>query len=209
MKKPVIAISREFGSGGRLIGELLAEKFALEIYDKTLISMVAEKSGYSRDFVEENDQKVTRSMLFQIAATGNLPPWISLDDETKAATKAKSVFSVQSEIIKDLASKGGCVIIGRCAGEILRSDPNCISVFISADKADKRERCIKEYGISPNAVDNELIRRDKERAEHYSLYTKRGWGKAENYDLCIDSSAFGIEGCVEMISRAIEIMSEK
>ena len=105
MKKPIIAISREFGSGGRMIGESVAKKLGLTVYDKTLIEMVAEKGGYSADFVEENDQRLTKSLLFQIAVTGSLPPWLAKDAGAAEGLIGKSVFSAQSEVIKDLAEK--------------------------------------------------------------------------------------------------------
>lgn len=208
MKQPVITISREFGSGGRMIGEALAKRLGFALYDKTLISMVAEKSGYSADYVEENDQRITRSVLFQIAVTGSLPPWMSVDGETAGAVAGKSVFSAQAEVIRELAQKGGCVIIGRCADHILRGDPNCLSVFVCGEKDDRLNRCVKAYGLPAAAASSELALRDRERAEHYGHHTGKVWGKAENYDLCLNSSAFGIDGCVEMIAAAAKAMPE-
>ena len=202
MKKPIIAISREFGSGGRMIGESVAKKLGLTVYDKTLIEMVAEKGGYSADFVEENDQRLTKSLLFQIAVTGSLPPWLAKDAGAAEGLIGKSVFSAQSEVIKDLAEKGGCVIIGRCAGHILKDDPNCLSVFIGAETEDKIDRCVKEYGFTPAAAAGEIKRRDSERAEHYNHHTGKMWGNAANYHICLNSGVFGIDGCVDLIVEA-------
>ena len=205
MKRPVITISREFGSGGRIIGEAIAKKFDFAVYDKTIINMSAEKSGLSVDYVEENDQRLTRSVLFQIAVTGSLPPWLN-DAPEAVGAGGKSVYSAQAAVIKELAEKGGCVIIGRCADHILRDYDNCISVFICGDTEDKLSRCIKEYKMPPNGATAEMMRRDKERADYYTHYTNNIWGKAENYDICINSSTFGVDGSVEIISKAIESM---
>lgn len=206
MSYPVITISREFGSGGRRIGEEIAKRLNIELYDKTIIEMVAEKSGFTVDFVEENDQRLSRSMLFQIAVTGTLPPWITAPKEEVALG---GLFETQAEIIRELASKGGCVIVGRCADYILRDDPNRISVFIRGETKDKAQRCVKEYGLGPNLAQGEMLRRDKERADYYNHYTGRTWGNAENYDICLNSSLFGIEGCVDMIISAIKELQNK
>ena len=207
MKKPIIAISREFGSGGRMIGESVAKKLDLTVYDKTLIEMVADKGGYTSDFVEENDQKLTKSLLFQIAVTGSLPPWLAKDAGAAEGLIGKSVFTAQSDVINDLAEKGGCVIIGRCAGHILRDDPNCLSVFISGENDDKIDRCVKQYGFTPSAAAGEIKRRDSERAEHYNHHTGKVWGNAANYHLCLNSSVFGIDGCVDLIVEAYNKMT--
>lgn len=206
MKYPVITISREFGSGGREIGETVAKRLGIELYDKTIIEMVAEKSGYSVDFVEENDQRLSRSMLFQIAVTGTLPPWLS---DGKKPEAAGGLFEAQSEVIKELAAKGGCVIVGRCADYILREDKNRISVFIRGEDEDKINRCVREYGLNPQTAVSDMMRRDRERADYYEHYTCNRWGSAANYDICLNSSLLGEEGCVELILSAINRLQEK
>lgn len=206
MKYPVITISREFGSGGREIGEAVAKRLGIELYDKTIIEMVAEKSGYSVDFVEENDQRLSRSMLFQIAVTGTLPPWLS---DSKKPEAAGGLFAAQSEVIKGLAAKGGCVIVGRCADYILREDKNRISVFIRGESDDKVNRCVREYGLNPQNAVSDMMRRDRERADYYEHYTGSKWGSVENYDICLNSSLLGEEGCIELILDAVKRLQEK
>lgn len=200
MKQPVITISREFGSGGRQIGEKVAKTLGFTFYDRTLIDLVAEKSGYSQDFIAENDQRLTQSMLFQIAISGSIPPWFNGD---AAKPVQDTLFTTQSKVIRELAEKGGCVIVGRCANYILRDDPNCLSVFISGNLQSKIKRCIAEYGIRPEAAQGEMHRRDKERSNHYAHYTDQVWGEAKNYGLALNSDKFGIEGAVKIILTAV------
>lgn len=207
MKYPVITISREFGSGGREIGEAVAKRLGIELYDKTIIEMVAEKSGYSVDFVEDNDQRLSRSMLFQIAVTGTLPPW--LNGSSKPEVETGGLFAAQSEVIKGLAEKESCVIVGRCADYILRDNPNRIAVFIRGDSEDKVNRCVREYGLNPQTAVSDMLRRDKERADYYEHYVNKKWGSAENYDICLNSSLFGEEGCVELLLDMINRLTEK
>ncbi|WMJ84619.1 AAA family ATPase [Oscillospiraceae bacterium LTW-04] len=196
MKQPVITISREFGSGGRQIGEEIAKALGLTFYDKTLIDMVAQKSGYSLDFVTENDQRITQSMLFQMAISGSVPPWLN---GGKAITNRDTLFSAQSKVIRELASQGGCVIVGRCANYVLRDVPEQLSVFISGQLNDKIKRCTAEYGIHPDAAEAEMRERDRDRANYYSHYTGEVWGEAKNYDLAVNSSKFGIEDATQFI----------
>lgn len=207
MKYPVITISREFGSGGREIGEKVAKRLGIELYDKTIIDMVSEKSGYSVDFVEDNDQRLSRSMLFQIAVTGTLPPW--LNGSSKPEVETGGLFAAQSEVIKGLAAKGSCVIVGRCADYILRDDPNRISVFIRGNSEDKINRCVREYGLNPQNAVSDMMRRDKERADYYEHYTGKKWGSVENYDICLNSSLLGEEGCIEILFDIINRLTEK
>lgn len=201
MKQPVITISREFGSGGRQIGEQVAKALDVPFYDRTLIDLVAQKSGYSPDFVAENDQRITKSMLFQIAITGSVPPWIN---GGQAITNRDTLFSAQSKVIRELAAQGGCVVVGRCANYILRDIPTHFSVFISSVQSDKIKRCTLDYGIRPDAAEGEMLRRDRDRANYYSYYTGEIWGEAKNYDLALSGSRFGVEGAVQVILDAVQ-----
>lgn len=196
MKQPVVTISREFGSGGRQIGEKLAKALGVPFYDRTLIDLVAQKSGYPLDFVIENDQRVTKSMLYQMAITGSAPPWLN---GSKAITNRDTLFTAQSKVIRELALQGGCVIVGRCANYVLRDMPGCLSVFISGAPGDKIKRCTTEYGIHPDAAEHEMQRRDRDRADYYAHHTGEVLGEAKNYDLAVNSSRFGVEGVTELI----------
>lgn len=203
MKTKVIAISREFGSGGREIGQLVAEKLGFKLYDNALIVLAAQKSGLSTDFVEENDQKLTKSLLFQIAVTGTMPPWLSKNDgETVPAATRETLFDVQSRVIRELAAEGNCVIIGRCADYVLRDNDECMSVFISGESKFKSDRCVRSYGIHPNFAGATMLKRDKERSEHYTHYTNRVWGDARNYDLCLRTGKISLDFAADTIVKA-------
>ncbi|MBO4697599.1 MAG: cytidylate kinase-like family protein [Lachnospiraceae bacterium] len=194
--KKIITISRECGSGGRQIGKQLAEKLGYSYYDKELIDRVAKESGLAKEFIEEQGEHITGSLLFNIASNmtyagmvfgGNMLP---LQDQ---------LFVVQSDIIKEIAAKENCVIVGRCADFILRDVPDSLHVFIHGNMESKAERAVKEYGFDPNDVEKTIRKRDKARANHYKYYTDYEWGKAQNYDMTLNSSTFGIEGCVNLL----------
>lgn len=194
--KKIITISRECGSGGRQIGKQLAEKLGYSYYDKELIDRVSKESGLAKEFIEEQGEHITGSLLFNIASNmtyagmvfgGNMLP---LQDQ---------LFVVQSDIIKEIAAKENCVIVGRCADFILRDVPDSLHVFIHGNMENKAERAVKEYGFDPNDVEKTIRKRDKARANHYKYYTDYEWGKAQNYDMTLNSSTFGIEGCVNLL----------
>lgn len=201
MKKRVITISRQCGSGGRYIGERLAEELGISCYDEKLMDMVAKESGFAPDFIEEKGERITGSLLFNIASSltyasnvfsGN---GMSLQDE---------IYFMQNRIIKELAEKEPCVIVGRCADYILREREDCLNVFIHADEASKLERAVKNYGMPEKDAAMILKKKDKARYNHYKYYTDEEWGMASNYDLCLNSGLFGIDGCVEIIRQVLE-----
>ena len=177
MKKRVITISRENGSGGRYIGEKLAKALGVPCYDEKLMDMVAKESGFSLDYVEEKGERITGSLLFNIASsltyannvfTGN---GMSLQDE---------IYFIQNRIIKDLAEKEPCVIVGRCADYVLRDREDCLNVFIVADEKSKLERAVKYYGLSEKNAASVLRKNDKARYNHYKYNTYMERGKASN-----------------------------
>lgn len=201
MKKRVITISRQCGSGGRYIGERLAEELGISCYDEKLMDMVAKESGFAPDFIEEKGERITGSLLFNIASSltyasnvfsGN---GMSLQDE---------INFMQNRIIKELAEKEPCVIVGRCSDYILREREDCLNVFIHADEASKLERAVKNYGMPEKDAAMILKKKDKARYNHYKYYTDEEWGMASNYDLCLNSGLFGIDGCVEIIRQVLE-----
>lgn len=201
MKKRVIIISRQCGSGGRYIGERLAEELGISCYDEKLMDMVAKESGFAPDFIEEKGERITGSLLFNIASSltyasnvfsGN---GMSLQDE---------IYFMQNRIIKELAEKEPCVIVGRCSDYILREREDCLNVFIHADEASKLERAVKNYGMPEKDAAMILKKKDKARYNHYKYYTDEEWGMASNYDLCLNSGLFGIDGCVEIIRQVLE-----
>lgn len=184
--KTVITISREYGSGGRAIGWLVADKLGIKLYDKDLITAVAEKTGLSPEYIENSEQK--RNMLDGL----NNGYYYSL-------TNADELFMQESKMIKEIASKESCVIIGRCADYILKDYDNVINIFIYADMEDRMKRAIDKYGISKSNAEKEIKNKDKRRASHYKYYTGNVWGDSKNYDLCINSSKFSEEEAANLI----------
>lgn len=201
MKKRIITISRQCGSGGRYIGEKLAEKLGVTCYDQKLLDMVAKESGFAPDFIEEKGERITGSLLFNIASSltyasnvfsGN---GMSLQDE---------IYFIQSRIIKELAEKESCVFVGRCADYVLRDREDCLNVFIHADEKSKLERAVNYFNLQEKDAPAVLKKRDKARYNHYKYYTDKEWGMSSNYDLCLNSGLLGIDGCVEVISHVLE-----
>ena len=201
MQKKIVTISRQYGRGGRYIGKKLSEKLGIPCYDEKLIDMVAKESGFAQDFVAEKGERMTGSLLFNIASSlsyannvfsGN---GVSLQDE---------IYFIQNKIIKDLAEKGSCVIVGRCADYILRERDDVLNVFIHADMASKINRAVTYFGITEDQAPALLKKKDKARSNHYKYYTDQDWGMASNYDLSLNSGALGIDGCVDVILKALE-----
>ena len=192
----IITIAREFGSGGHQVGEELAHKMGISFYDKELIDIVAKESGYPIAFVENHDQKITNSLLYDLVMQNyaytkeDLPP---LD----------ALFVAQSKVIKNIADKESCVIVGRCADYILQDNPNCIHVFIHANKENRIKRLMDKYSIDFIKVEDEIKKNDKERSNYYRRYTNKPWENVGNYNMTIDTGIFGIDGAVNMIEEAI------
>ena len=201
MQKKIVTISRQYGSGGRYIGKKLSEKLGIPCYDEKLIDMVAKESGFAQDFVAEKGERMTGSLLFNIASSlsyannvfsGN---GVSLQDE---------IYFIQNKIIKDLAEKGSCVIVGRCADYILRERDDVLNVFFQGDMASKINSAVSFFGITEVQAPALLKKKDKARSNHYKYYTDQDWGMASNYDLSLNSGALGIDGCVDVILKALE-----
>lgn len=177
----VITISREYGSGGHLIGQRIAQDLGINFYDKDLIKLVAQESGFSEDFISEKEQCMPNSLLYQM---------IMQDYEVpieKSLSPDDALFVAQSKVICRLASENSCVIVGRCADSILRNVSNCIHVFLHADMSYKIEHAVREYGISLASAADEINRINKARETHYAHFTGRHWGDIRNYHLTCDT----------------------
>ena len=196
----IITISRQYGSGGRFIGRKLAEALDIPFYDKELITMSAEESGMSKEIFEKADEKAAKSLLYTLSMNAYLlhgmagVPDLPLNDK---------VFLVQSEVIRKLAAKGPCVIVGRCADYVLRENPNCVNVYIYSDMEDRVSRATTYYNLSADRAQEQIQKTDKKRAAYYNFYTNLKWGRAENYDLSLNSAKIGVDGCVEVIRSFI------
>ena len=192
-KHIVITISREYGSGGRYVGKLVADKLGIKLYDKEFIEKMAEETGLSKEYIENNEQK--REALSYL----NNGYYFGL-------TNSDELFLKESELIKEVATNESCVIIGRCADFILKDKKNVIKIFIYSDMKDKIKRATEIYGFNKDKAEKEITRIDKLRANHYKYYTDKEWNNISNYDICINSDSLGVEKAADLIC---EIIKEK
>ena len=193
----IITISRQYGSGGREIGKRLAEKLGIPFYDKELITLAAQQSGYSEHLFEKTDKGATNSLLYSLSMYGNTMGLYDMPLNDK-------LFIAQSQTIKNVAEQGSCVIVGRCADYVLRGHPHVLNVFIHSDMESKVKRLIEEYGVESDDVVDLINKTDKRRANYYNYYTGMKWGRAENYHLALRTDCVGIEGAVETLIQFVE-----
>lgn len=193
-KKTIVTISREFGSGGRLIGKKLAEKLNVPFYDKQLLDMIAEESGFCREMIEGAEKRAKNSFLYSLASamgTGEAgPESLSLNER---------FFLAQFDTIRKIADEGSCVIVGRCSDYILRGIPEATHIFVYAEEEDKIKRAVEEYGVPEEEVKKMMKDTDKARANYYSYHTGRKWGEHVNYNMSIDSGYLNIDDIVDLI----------
>lgn len=194
MSNRIITISRQFGSGGRTIGKNTAERLGIPCYDHELITKLAEESGYAEDFIAISAEYSNYNgwLAYSLAHSNNMD-----------RTPQDELWALQCRLIKDLAQKGPCVIVGRCADYILqdKEDIDLLKVFIYSDLEKRAERIVKMYGESDVAPEKRLRDKDKRRAAYYNCYTDLKWGKPDNYDLCLNSGAIGIDKCVDILTQ--------
>lgn len=186
----VITISRQFGSGGRTIGRQVAEKLGIPCYDQELIEQLAEKSGFTKEYIKERSEYTERGGWLANALSGRAAGGMTNQDH---------IWVAQRELILELAAKGPCVMVGRCADYILQGQADCLNVFIHASMENRAERIVKMYGERDDAPEKRLRDKDKRRKAYYQFYTDTEWGRAENYHVALDSGALGIDKCVELI----------
>ena len=190
-KNIIITLSREYGSGGRYIGRLVADKLGIKLYDKEFITKVAEETGLSEEYIEDNEQK--RDAL-EILNNGYYSGLNNSDE----------LFIKESELIKEITDKESCVIVGRCADFILADHKNVIKVFIYSDMKDKIKRATEFYGLNKEKAEKEIKRIDKLRANHYKYYTEKEWSNHSNYDVCINSDTLGVEKTADLICEIVK-----
>ena len=200
----VITIGRQFGSGGREIGEMLAEHYGIKCYDKELLSRAAKESGFCEEMIQNHDERPTNSFLYnRVMDTYSFGYNASSFVDMPISHK---VFLAQFDTIKNIASEGPCVIVGRCADYALADFKNVLNLFIYADEECKIKR-IKERFDDVNSDDKAremMSKKDKQRQSYYNYYSSKKWGRASSYDLCINSSILGIDGTVKFIIQYIE-----
>jgi len=200
MANTVIAISREYGSGGREIAEKLAIDLGFGFYDKSIIKLTAEKSGFAPEYIEETEERSVNSFLAGIKFSSFIGVDSVMYYETPTTDK---MFLAQSSIIKDIALKENCIIIGRCADYVLREHEGLVRIFIRADLEDRIKRAVEQYGLPEKGAEAAVKKIDKTRANYYKYYTNLKWGEPQNQDLAICSSFTGIDGAVEIIKSML------
>lgn len=207
MKKTIITIARQYGSGGREIGERVAELLGIPNYDKEFVTMAAEKeSALDPRALEKVDERATSSLLYTLAMGSNLfhsphvSPALPLNDR---------LFAIQCSIIRSLAEEKSCVMIGRCADYVLREHPDRLSVFIYADLDTRKKRVAERHGIKESEAIDIINKTDRRRASYYNFYTGNKWGKYDNYHIAINSAVLGIEGTARLIADMARLRGEE
>ncbi|MCM1029489.1 MAG: cytidylate kinase-like family protein [Pseudoflavonifractor sp.] len=198
----VVTVGRQFGSGGRVFGRLLADRFGLRYYDKELLSEAARRSGLSREFFEKSDEKVPSFIdgLFSFAA--GLNPMSYFQGST--AIGDDSIYRAQSDFIRQLAAEGNCVIVGRSADYVLRNDPRLVSIFVHADDDDCMRRILdRDPEMTPDKVRSRMNRVNRVRAAYYNFYTDKTWGAANSYDLTFNTSRMPMDKLVDLTAEYI------
>ena len=205
MAKKIYTIGREFGSGGREVGEKLAAKLGIKLYDKELLQQAAKDSGFCEEIFENHDEKPTNSFLYSLvmdtySVSGySAAPFLDMPLNHK-------VFLAQFETIKKIAEKESCVIVGRCADYALSDNPDCINVFIHADLDVRIKNVSRNLNITENKARDIINKTDKQRASYYNYYTSKKWGDSKSYNLSLDAGKLGTDNCVEMILKFRELM---
>ena len=191
MKIRIITISREFGSGGRTVGKQAAQKLSIPCYDQELIEKIAEESGFAPAYIKEQGEYVVRAGWLSNALAGRFSNGLTTQDQ---------LWLLQRKVILELAEKGPCVIVGRCADYILREEADCLTAFIHADMEKRAQRIVQVYGEREESPEKRLRDKDKRRAAYYQMYTDMAWGDARHYHVALDSGALGIEKCVSILT---------
>lgn len=191
MSNRIITISRQFGSGGRTVGREVAEQLGIPFYDQELIEKIAEESGFAKEYIQEKSEHTTHSNWLVNAFS---------DRNTAGMSAQDYLWLAQSKVIRELADKESCVIVGRCADFILREEADCLRAFIHADMEKRAERIVRVYGEGPDSPEKRLRDKDKRRRAYYQYYTDMEWGEAVNYHISLDSGALGISKCAELIA---------
>ena len=196
--KKIITISRQFGSGGHSIAKAVAERAGIAFYDNNLITEVAKKSGLSEDFIRENEEYASHSssFLYQLA--------MSTAGTYGYPSVYQKLYEAQTKVIRDIADKEPCIIVGRCADYILKDREDCLHVFIHADNEHRAKRILDKYGATDKTISQRIKDKDNRRRNYYRFHTDREWGVASNYNLALDSGVLGDELCVELICKAME-----
>lgn len=197
----VITIGRQFGAGGHEIGERVAQHFGIRCLDKELLSRAAKESGFCEEMIYNHDERPTNSFLYNLVMDTysfgyNATHFVDMPISHK-------VFLAQFDTIKKIAEEGPCVILGRCADYALSEKKNCVHIFIYGNEDEKIKYVCKKYNVNNAKAKEMCIKKDKQRQSYYNYYSSKKWGRADSYDLCINSSVLGIDGTVNLIIQYI------
>ena len=200
----IITVGRQFGSGGREIGKMVADKYGIKYYDKELLSRAAKESGFCEEMIQNHDERPTNSFLYNLVMDTysfgyNASSFVEMPISHK-------VFLAQFDTIKKIAEEGPCVIVGRCADYALSDFDNVLNLFIQADEDFTIKRIKERFAdVTTDEKAREMMnKKDKQRQSYYNYYSSKKWGRADSYDLSINSSILGIEGTVKFITQYIE-----
>ncbi len=197
--KKIITIGRELGSGGRTIGKLVANQLGIPYYDRELIDQAAEKSGLATQYIASSEQRITNSFLYNLAMGTSYGYGILQNANPQTLPLSEQIYEAQRQVITKFANQGRCVIVGRCADQILAGRDDVFRVFIYADMDKRIERGVQEYGMAKQTAGKEIAKSDKERSRHYNVFTDKSWGERHNYDLLLNSSKLDYENCAKVI----------
>lgn len=203
----VITIARGYGSGGRTIGKMLAERLGVHYYDRELMRLASDESGINEELFVKADEKLKKSLLFRIAKKSYKGEVILPDSDEFVSND--NLFHYQTKVIKELAAQESCVIVGRCADYVLKDAENVIKIFVHAPFDDCVETLKGMSSLSEEEIKKKIISIDTHRADYYKYYTGRDWQNAANYDLCLNSSKLGFEKCVDIVVDYMNIRMKK
>ena len=198
--KTIITIGRQFGSGGKEVGIRVARELGIPCYDKELLKEAARQSGLSERILESFDER-PKSLLYSIAMDSYI---FSLPGTGAGDSLEQQVYLATFDTIRNLAEKGPCVIIGRCADYALSENPNLLRLFVYAPMPERVKRVAERQNLSPEKAKTLIQKTDRRRASYYEYYTSRGWGEPESYDFCLNSGSLGLGGTVELVRSIVE-----
>ena len=195
MSERILTISREFGSGGRTVGRMAATALHIPCYDQEILEELAKKSGFTQGYIREQGEYAAHAGWLSNALASRFSDGLTSQDR---------LWVLQRELILELAEKGPCVIVGRCADFILREKADCLTAFIHADMAFRAKRIVEVYGQRQDSPEKRLQDKDRRRAAYYQFYTDTRWGQARNYHIALDSGVLGIDHCAELLAELYE-----
>lgn len=207
INRSIITIGRQFGSGGREIGEKLAQELGVPFYDKELIALAGQRSGIDKSLLDEVDENATNSMLYSLVAGSYTPPsgFTAFPEESMT----DRLFATQCNVVRELAEQGSCVLVGRCCDYILRDHPNCVRIFIHAPLEARVKRIMRLYQLDEPKAAALIKKTDKRRAAYYTYYTGWKWGLAETNQLALDSASLGVADSVRLIRLFVDLYAKR